>query len=218
MILFYQNIKPMKAPIRYIVVSVFFLFPVLLSAQEEAMAVDTLAVELVKTHRDTTRNEISANILNTLVFGALDVSYERILNNHSSISAAVFSKVFNKNEGEDGDLSELYTKNFSLTTKFKYFLNEEHMAWGYYAEAFGMISSGANEKMVTLTDRETGEPKEIEAELEYIDAAFGIGVGRKFISKKGFFLDVSVGIGRNLFQKDAPVIVVLPGFNIGYRY
>ncbi len=208
----------MNIPVTYIIMSVLFLFPVVLTAQEEDNSVDTLTVELVKTHRDTTRNEISVNILNTLVFGALDVSYERILNNHSSISAEVFSKVFNKNKGEEGDLSEMYTKNFSLLTKFKYFLNEENMAWGYYAEAFGMISSGVNEKTVTITDYETGEPKEIEAELDYIDAALGIGVGRKFISKKGFFLDVSVGIGRNLFQKDAPVIVVLPGFNIGYRY
>ncbi len=208
----------MKAYIHHIIISAFFLCPLFIIAQEKNMVTDTLHLELVKSHRDTTRNEISVNILNTLVFGALDVSYERILNNHSSISAEVFSKVFNKNEGEEGDLSELYTKNFSLTTKFKYFLNEENMAWGYYAEAFGMISSGKNEKMVTITDRETGQPKEIEAELDYIDAALGIGIGRKFISKKGFFLDVSVGIGRNLFQRDAPVIVVLPGFNIGYRY
>lgn len=202
----------------HIIFSVVLLFPALLNAQEENEAGTEIRSDLVQTHRDTTRNEASLNILNTLVFGALDFSYERILNDHSSISAEVFSKVFNKNKGEEGDLSKTYAKNFSLTTKFKYFLTEGTMAWGYYAEAFGMISNGVNEKKVTLIDRETGEPKEIEAELDYIDVALGIGVGRKFISKKGFLLDVSIGIGRNLFQKDSPVVVILPGFSIGYRY
>lgn len=208
----------MKSVLNHIALSVLLILPVLLNAQEEPETETETETELVKTHRDTTRNEVSWNIMNTLVFGALDISYERILTDHSSISAEVFSKVFNKNKGEEGDLSKTYAKDFSMTTKFKYFLDEKNMAWGYYAEAFAMISNGVNEKTVTLTDRETGEPKEIEAELDYIDVALGIGVGRKFISKKGFFLDVSVGIGRNLFQKDSPVIVVLPGFHIGYRY
>lgn len=208
----------MKSILYPIFLSAFLFLPILLNAQEGNETENEINSELVKTHRDTTRNEVSWNIMNTLVFGALDISYERILSDHSSLSAEVFSKVFNKNKGEEGDLSKTYAKDFSITTKFKYFLDEENMAWGYYAEAFAMISNGVNEKTVTLTDSQTGEPKEIEAELDYIDVALGIGVGRKFISKKGFFLDVSVGIGRNLFQKDSPVIVVLPGFNIGYRY
>lgn len=208
----------MKTNIFHLILSTFLLFPAFLNAQEENEWENETKTELVQFHRDTTRNEISMNILNTLVFGALDISYERILNDHSSLSGEVFSKVFNKNKGEEGDLSKTYAKDFSLTTKFKYFLSEGNMAWGYYAEAFGMISNGVNEKKVTLIDRETGEPREIEAELDYIDVALGIGVGRKFISKKGFLLDVSVGVGRNLFQKDAPVFVFLPNINIGYRY
>jgi hypothetical protein len=208
----------MKTGLLFLLISYLLLSPVMLNAQEEIKKNIEIEAQLAKTHRDTTRNEISLNILNTLVFGALDISYERILTNHSSISSEVFSKVFNKNKGEKGDLSKTYAKDFSLTTKFKYFLDEKNMAWGYYAEAFGMISSGVNEKKVSIIDRETGNSKEIEAELEYIDVAFGIGVGRKFISKNGFFLDAAFGIGRNLFQKDAPVVVILPNINIGYRY
>ncbi len=168
--------------------------------------------------RDTTLSEVHLNVLNLLVFGALDVGYERLINDHASAGVEIFSKVFNKNEGEDVDLSKVYAKDFSITGKFKYFLQEENTAWGYYAEAFGMFSNGNNEKEVEIIDSTTGEPKIIEADLEYTDIAFGIGVGGKFVAKQGFLIDVSFGIGRNLFDKNSPDIVLLPSVNFGYRF
>lgn len=168
--------------------------------------------------RDTAKSEVHLNVLNLLVFGALDVGYERLINDHASAGVEIFSKVFNKNEGEDVDLSNVYAKDFSITGKFKYFLNEENTAWGYYAEAFGMFSNGNNEKEVEITDATTGEPKTIKADLEYTDIALGIGIGGKFVSKQGFLIDVSFGIGRNLFDKNSPDIVLLPTVNMGYRF
>ncbi|WP_324719145.1 hypothetical protein [Salinimicrobium sp. HB62] len=184
----------------------------------EEITIDPVFQEERVFRRDTTLSEVHLNVLNLLVFGALDVGYERLINDHASAGVEIFSKVFNKNEGEDVDLSKVYAKDFSITGKFKYFLQEENTARGYYAEAFGMFSNGNNEKEVEIIDSTTGEPKTIEADLEYTDIAVGIGVGGKFVAKQGFLIDVSFGIGRNLFDKNSPDIVLLPSVNLGYRF
>ncbi|MCY2687026.1 hypothetical protein [Salinimicrobium sp. TH3] len=168
--------------------------------------------------RDTTKSEVHLNILNLLVFGALDVGYERVINDHTSAGVEIFSKVFNKNEGEDVDLSKVYAKDFSITGRFKYFLQEENTAWGYYAEAFGMFSNGDNEVKMEFKDSETGELEEREVLIEYTDIGLGVGVGGKWVAKQGFLIDVSFGIGRNLFDKNSPDIILLPSVNVGYRF
>lgn len=168
--------------------------------------------------RDTTKSEVHLNILNLLVFGALDVGYERLINDHASAGVEIFSKVFNKNEGEDVDLSKVYAKDFSITGRFKYFLQEENTSWGYYAELFGMFSNGDNEVEMDFENSETGEMETKEVDIEYTDIAMGIGVGGKFVAKQGFLIDVSFGIGRNLFDKNSPDIVLLPSVNLGYRF
>ena len=175
-------------------------------------------VEIELDSRDTARNEVSLNILNLLIFGAMDVTYERVISDHSTVGAAIFSKVFNKNEGEDGDLSKAYTKDFSLTGKFKYFIKEDKNAWGLYAEAFTMFSDGNNDKDVEVIDDETGETRQVEVSLEYTDLAIGFGAGGKYITRQGFLLDLSFGLGRNLFHRDSPDIIILPTLNLGYRF
>lgn len=168
------------------------------------------------THRDVSRNELSLNVFNILIFGAIDGSYERILNDHSSLGVEVFSKAFNKNKGEDIDLAEAYTKDFSVTTKFKYFFRENKSAHGFYAEAFGMYSDGWTEKEVEISTN--GSTYLQDVDVEYSDFALGFGVGGKFVSKNGFLIDLSFGIGRNLFNRDSPDLVVLPNINVGYRF
>ena len=168
--------------------------------------------------RDTTQHEIHLNILNVLVFGALDVAYERVLTDHSSAGVELFTKVFNKNAGEKGDLSKVYAKDYSITAKFKYFFDDQTVARGYYANVFGMFSNGTNETDMDFPDPETGEPVTKEIDMEYTDLAFGVGVGGKFVAKQGFLVDVSFGIGRNFFDKYSPDVVILPSVYLGYRF
>lgn len=165
------------------------------------------------------RNELSVNVLNLIIFGALDAGYERILSDYSSLGVDVFAKVFDKNEGEDVDLSRVYAKDFSLTAGLKFFLKEERRAWGFYAEGFGMFSTGVNEKEVEQPDPVfPGQTQTQEVPLNFTDLALGVGIGGKYMAPNGFLLDLSFGLGRNLFHPDSPDIVVLPSVNMGYRF
>src|SRR5690606_27137877 len=183
----------------------------LVTAAQQLQQNDTLY------QRDLAKNALTINMFNILVFGAIDGSYERILSDHSSVSLGVFSKKINKNEGEDFDLSKAYSKEFSITTKFKYFFQERNTAWGFYAEGFAMYSDGINEKDVEVTEPDGGTTTR-EVDVNYTDVAIGVGVGGKFVAKKGFLIDLSFGLGRNMFNRDSPDLVVVPNINIGYRF
>lgn len=166
--------------------------------------------------RDVAKNEFSLNVLDIFAFGSLNIGYEYILSDHSSFSAEMFNKLFNKSEGEKGDLSKVYSKDFALTTKFKYFFNENVNSWGYYAKAFVTFSHGFHETGDEYTDPETGSTTEIKA--EFTDLAPGLGAGAKFITKQGYFVDLGVGFGKNMFHRYSPDFVVISNINLGYRF
>lgn len=169
--------------------------------------------------RDVDRNEVSLNAFNVLGFGVLDGTYERILTSNSSISVDIFSNFLTLSKGEQQNLDDLYTKDFSLTTGYKYFFHEDRTAWGFYSELFGMLSSGSDHVQISETDPMTGEVTTIEREQDYYtDLALGVGVGYKYVARQGFMIDLSFGLGRNLFDVDSPNLITLPAINFGYRF
>ena len=80
-----------------------------------------------------------------------------------------------------------------------------------------MYSDGFNDKDVQVTNPD-GQLVTEEIDVEYTDVAIGVGVGGKFVAKKGFLLDLSFGFGRNMFNRDSPDLVVVPNINVGYRF
>lgn len=156
--------------------------------------------------RDTTYNELSIGALNLVIFGALDVAYERILNPSTSVTGEVFILALNR---ENETLSGAFSRNFSFTGKVKYFFGEQS-ASGLYAHGMAMLSSGEYEE-------ETDNPDFPEVG-DYTDLALGFGVGGKLVAKQGFFVDVSAGIGRNLFHSYSPTIVGQFNANMGLRF
>lgn len=146
--------------------------------------------------RDTTYNELSIGALNLVIFGALDVAYERILNPSTSVAGEVFILALND---ENETLSGAFARNFSFTGKVKYFFGEKS-AMGLYANGLAMLSSGEYE------------------ERNYTDLALGFGVGGKLVAKQGFFVDISAGIGRNLIHSHSPTIVGQFNANMGLRF
>lgn len=163
--------------------------------------------------RNITFNELSIGALNLVAFGAVDVAYERIINSNSSWSIEAFILALNRN---NEDLPEAYTKDFSLTGKWKYFFSERH-AWGFYVNGLSMISTGEHENDTSYIDRNGNYVWSVEKE-NYTDFALGFGLGGKFVAKQGFFIDLNTGIGRNLFSKNSPTIIGQFNANIGFRF
>ena len=162
--------------------------------------------------RDIAKNELSIGTLNLVAFGALDVAYERIINQNSSWALEAFVLALDR---DNEDIGDAFNKDVSLTGKYKHFFGDR-TAWGFYVNGLAMLSSGEysdyNDYYVDDMYYSNREKK------NYTDFALGFGLGGKFVSKQGFFLDLSTGIGRNLFSDDSPTVVGQFNVNVGFRF
>lgn len=110
-------------------------------------------------------------------------------------------------------MDDAFYKDFSLTGKYKYFFGDRY-ARGFYVHGFGMLSSGEYDSYVYDSSDGYGSYEY----QDYTDFALGFGVGGKFVSTGGFFLDLGAGIGRNLFTEKSPTIVGQFNVNLGFRF
>lgn len=155
------------------------------------------------------RDEIKMNILNLIAFKYLDASYERVIDEESSFGVAALI-----NLGNDDDIFE-YQRKFSITPYYRRYFSKGY-AKGFFVEGFGMINQSSDEFFNDFN--EFGEPNGFTAET-YTDFAFGVSLGGKFISKRGFVAEVYGGIGRNLLNSNNAVEVVgRGGISLGFRF
>lgn len=178
----------------------------LLSIQAQEVENENLQTE----KRDLGKNDLSIGALNLVAFGAIDLSYERILTARSGFATEVFIKALNR---DNEDVAEAYERDFSLTGKYKYYFGDNY-ARGFYVHGLGMLSSGE----YRVNEFYDNGGNYIYEDQKYTDFALGFGVGGKFVSSGGFFLDLSTGIGRNLFNDDSPTIVGQFNVNLGFRF
>ncbi|MFD2562470.1 hypothetical protein [Aquimarina rubra] len=171
--------------------------------------------------RDINKNELSINPFNIVAFGALDLGYERIISENSSLGFDFFYRLADEDNDEDDydliDTDGVFDKEIAFTTRFKYFFGSR-IARGFYVEAFGMLSSGEHENYVEVFDDLGNFISAGDVEEEYTDFALGFSVGGKFVTRNGFFIDLGFGIGRNLFSNKSPEIILRPNLYLGYRF
>ncbi|WP_378173615.1 hypothetical protein [Aquimarina sp. SS2-1] len=171
--------------------------------------------------RDVNKNDISINPFNIIAFGALDIGYERVLNENSSLGFDFFYRLADVDDNNDDydiiDTDGIFDKEIAFTTRFKYFFGSR-IARGFYVEAFGMLSSGEHDNYIEIFDDQGLLISAGDVEEEYTDFALGFSVGGKFVTRNGFFLDIGFGIGRNLFNNKSPEVVLRPNLYLGYRF
>lgn len=144
------------------------------------------------------KNEINLNAFNLIALKLLDVSYEHILNEESSVGVSLLTNL---------DKEYAYFRHYSVTPYYRHFFSKGY-AKGFFMEAFTMLNSGENDYM--YDDNNTDD--------KFTDVAFGISVGGKFLTKGGFVGEVFAGIGRNIFDDNAPDVVPRGGISFGYRF
>ena len=153
-----------------------------------------------------TRNEIKLNAFNLIAFTFVDISYEALLNEESSLGVALLFNIGN----EDEILDEIRT--FSITPFYRQYFSKQY-AEGFFVEGFGMINSG------NQNDYYEDFELTIRSEGKYTDFALGISVGGKFVTPRGFVVEIYTGLGRNLLGSEfAPDIVSRGGISLGYRF
>ncbi|GGI55953.1 hypothetical protein GCM10011444_02620 [Winogradskyella haliclonae] len=132
-----------------------------------------------------------------LVIGAFDVTYEYLLNEESGLGINVFLPY-------DSDIKD--DIQYYISPYYRFYFGKKYAA-GFFLEGFGMLNSIEPDLFGNTDDFET-------------DFALGIGLGGKWVTKGGFVGELSLGVGRNLFNTDKTDIdfVSKVGITLGYRF
>jgi len=151
------------------------------------------------------QNEIKLNGV-MLLAGAFEASYERNLNEESSVGISFFTPY--DTENLDADI------NYYISPYYRIFFGKKYAA-GFFVEGFAMLNSIDRDYEVSSSDGYYTYEEE-----SATDFALGFSLGGKWVSKNGFVFELVGGIGRNLFQNDHndSQIVGKFGFNLGYRF
>lgn len=164
------------------------------------VTLNLFAQEEAKT--DFNRNEIKGNAL-FLVLGSFEATYERIINDESGIGLSL-----NIPFTDNTDV------NFSITTYYRFYFGKKP-ATGFFFEGFGMLNQ--------VDDYIYNYNSSFEDKSETItDFAIGLGLGGKWITKRGVLFEINAGVGRNLFSQYNDnrdyEFIGRGGITVGYRF
>ena len=156
-------------------------------------------------------SELKLDVIDLLSQPALNIGYEKINDSYSSYGADIFLN-FN-----DNNASRSWSEKFSLSAYYRfYFLNKTDFGGeGYFAEVFIKFSNvhynttTNNFSWVDVDDDGDGindygyfDNDYLESEKKSWDIAPGVGIGRKWVNKKGWTFEYMVGVGRYLFSNN----------------
>ena len=154
-----------------------------------------LAVSFIRVHAQEAKsaidvqkqNEVKINGL-YLVLGALEVTYERLLNEESGVGLSIFLPI--DDAVNDGI-------NYYVSPYYRFYFGKKYAA-GFFVEGFGMLNSYDYTTIGFLQSFDA-----VASDTENVtDFALGIGVGGKWITNRGMFAEVNFGVGRNLFNSN----------------
>ena len=143
------------------------------------------------------QQEIKLDLFDALGLKTIEISYEHYLDDQSSVGVSGLIN-FEKNSSDFR-----YNEKRAIKPFFRHYFTADSQ-WNFFGEGFFSLAFGELDKKTYYQD--------------YTDGALGVAVGTKYISQSGMTIDIYGGIGRNLFNSDAPVIVPRVGVNVGYRF
>lgn len=168
------------------------------------MLVSTLAfAQETENTSGKNRSEIKLNAL-SLALGAIDFEFERTINRKSSIGFSFLSNL----RGSD-DYVGLNNQN-SISGFYRYYFGRKY-ASGIFVEGFGMYNTVENFVGLAFNQKRGYETVH--------DFGLGLGIGYKWVSRKGLVIQSNFALGKNLLNANAgePVIGKI-GVSIGWRF
>ena len=180
----------------------YFLLPLFILLFTFGFSQDVQQVEVLKNDKQVSElfdeigdSEIKIDVIDFLTQPALNVGYEIINDSYSSYGAEVFLN-FN-----DNNASRSWSEKFSLNPFYRfYFFNKTDFGGeGYFAEVFIKFANIEYDRDTYFYDALPNEPYMASEEIKAWDIAPGVGVGRKWVNKKGWTFEYMIGVGRYLF-------------------
>jgi len=154
------------------------------------------------------KHEVKINIISILAANAIDLTYEHILSQESSVGLSVYSYIGNNNS----NFGNLY-RTFSVTPYYRNYFSSNHNS-DFFIEAFVMYNESIDYGDIYNYDKNYSDKQKNTNAF-----ALGFAAGRKWLTKNGFLAEISLGLGRNLFTKNDELSAVgRGGVTIGKQF
>ena len=163
------------------------------------------------------RNEFRIDLLSLGMFSKMNLTYERFLNDRFSagLSGSYTNSAKVNEDFDNGNRNN--SPKYEVTPFVRYNLSKGASSF-YFAEIFVAATGGDFRETVLLTDENNNSYYTIQ-KTKYSDVAIGAGLGYKFYIKDRFGLELLVGFGSNLFNKEkSPDILSRVGLGFSYRF
>ena len=173
-------------------------------------------------------NELKLDIFDLLSLPALQITYERINDPYSSFGADILLNF------SDTNASRSWSDKLAITPfyRFYFFDKRDFGGSGFFAEVFTKLSFGESDvEYYYGLNNPNIEPYNEFVQEDFFDVALGASIGQKWINRKGWTFELSLGIGRYLFNKDPeqllggpeirtfrPRVTARGGISIGKRF
>ena len=199
----------------------YFLLPLFILLFTLSYSQDVQQVEVIKSDRQVSElldeigdQELKLDVIDLLTQPALNVGYEKINDAYSSFGADLFLNL------NDISSADSWAEKISVNPFYRfYFLNKTDFGGeGYFAEAFMKLSYLHYDRETWYNRSGSRSPYIIYEEIKTFDVAPGVGVGKKWVNRKGWTFEYMIGFGRYLFNNDGPEATFKGGISIGKRF
>ena len=199
----------------------YFLLPLFILLFTIGYSQDVQKVEVIKSDRQVSElldeignQELKLDVIDLLAQPALNVGYEKINDAYSSFGADLYLNL------NDINSADSWAEKISINPFYRfYFLNKTDFGGeGYFAEAFIKLSYLHYDRETWYNRSGSRSPYIIYEEIKTFDVAPGVGVGKKWVNRKGWTFEYMIGFGRYLFNNDGPEATFKGGISIGKRF
>lgn len=169
------------------------------------------------------KNEISSNILDLVIAGSLNVTYERMLDNNISLAgSATFFDTYGYYDA--GYLES--TNAFSFRASANFYVSKRRQFEGLYFYPLLKVRTGevTSDYDVFIYDDQGNFTQTNRRNYDVGGFSAGVGLGNKWVIQDKFtvsvFGEVARNLGGNLDRQNADLGNVEPrfGINFGYRF
>ncbi len=210
-----------------------FFFNLAIFPQEEVKKVEIVSTDnqIVELFDKLGDKEIKLDITDLIIFPAFEFTYEKIQDPYSSFGLGLFLNLSDHNSS-NRNWSDVVT--ITPFYRFYFFNKKDYGGAGFFAEIFSKFSFAKQDVLYYDDNPDLSfEEMYINVEENFFDIAPGASIGQKWLNRKGWTFEVSVGVGRFLLNNDdedipdgsgrlmsssRPQAAFRGGFTIGKRF
>jgi len=176
------------------------LFNLAIFSQEEVKKVEIVSTDnqIVELFDKLGDKEIKLDITDLIIFPAFELTFEKIQDPYSSIGLGLFLNLSDHNSS-NRNWSDVVT--ITPFYRFYFFNKKDYGGAGFFAEIFSKFSFAKQDVLYYNPDLSFEEMYNTEEE-NFFDIAPGASIGQKWLNRKGWTFEVSVGFGRFLLNND----------------